>query len=426
MANTVRHKRYIFVDPDALKGVGGHNKFWNITEYDDGSIYVEWGRVGANAQTKMHPPYSQSFDKLCDSKLKKGYTEAKVIASESGKVTSLESGSLKKVAREQIKTHSPVVDNLITLLINKNKHQILQATTMSYNEETGLFTTPLGVVTRDAISDARDILVKISKNINRLEDKSVRNDISDYLRLIPTKCPSNRNVVDFIFRDNEVIQKQGQILDALEASIDSMESQPVNNVESSTESVFKVEMELIEDNKIMKHIKDMYHKTHNSSHECRNLDVIRAYTLNIQSMSDAFEKCGAKLDNIWELYHGTRVSNILSILSKGMIIPPSNASYTCGRMFGDGLYFSDQSTKSLNYSYGYWDGGARDSNCFMLMCKVAMGKYYTPKDRYDSPFPKKGYDSIFAKAHKSGVYNNEMIVYQTGQVKPEFLVEFSS
>ena len=92
-------------------------------------------------------------------------------------------------------------------------------------------------------------------------------------------------------------------------------------------------------------------------------------------------------------------------------------------MYGDGAYFSDQSTKSLNYAYGYWDNSTRDDNCFMFLNQVAMGNIYYPR----SPFrglPPSGYDSTFAEAGKSGVINNEMIVYNTAQIKPTHLIEF--
>lgn len=123
------------------------------------------------------------------------------------------------------------------------------------------------------------------------------------------------------------------------------------------------------------------------------------------------------------LWHGTRAHNVLSILKGGLIIPTSAGGYTItGRMFGDGVYFSDQSTKSLNYAYGYWGGGSRDHNCFMLLAKVAMGKAYTP------PGPTQrlpaGYDSMFAKGGRSGVQNNEMIVYKLPQAHLSYLCEF--
>ena len=92
-------------------------------------------------------------------------------------------------------------------------------------------------------------------------------------------------------------------------------------------------------------------------------------------------------------------------------------------MFGDGLYFSDQATKSLNYSYGYWDGGAKDDHCFMFLADVAMGKTYTPTRTWGN-LPHAGHDSTFAKAGVSGVANNEMIVYRTGQANLRYLIEF--
>jgi poly [ADP-ribose] polymerase len=78
----------------------------------------------------------------------------------------------------------------------------------------------------------------------------------------------------------------------------------------------------------------------------------------------------------------------------------------------------------LNYAAGYW-GGTRDNNCFMFLLKMAMGEYYTPRSSFSGDKAPKGYDSTFAKANQSGVYNNEMIVYRTSQVDLNYLVEFS-
>jgi poly [ADP-ribose] polymerase len=144
--------------------------------------------------------------------------------------------------------------------------------------------------------------------------------------------------------------------------------------------------------------------------------------VNHKAMSDAY-KTQEHLGNVMRLWHGTRVGNVLSILAKGMYIPPSSASHCTGRMFGNGVYFSDQSTKSLNYAYGYWDGKGSDNHCFMFLFDVIMGKAYTPSS-YHGSLPKSGYDSTFAKAGESGVMNNEMIVYNTAQCKPVYLVEF--
>jgi len=162
----------------------------------------------------------------------------------------------------------------------------------------------------------------------------------------------------------------------------------------------------------------------NSSHSCSHLKLNEAYTVKISTMKDKFEKQGKPIGNIRQLWHGTRVANVLSILHKGLFIPPSSASFCTGRMFGDGIYFSDQSTKSLNYSYGYWDGGSRDNNCFMFLCDVSLGKPYIPRGGFSGNKPPAGYNSTFAKAGQSGVQNNEFIVYDTVQCNLVYLCNF--
>ena len=115
--------------------------------------------------------------------------------------------------------------------------------------------------------------------------------------------------------------------------------------------------------------------------------------------------------------------NVLSILKRGFVLPSQlSTAQTTGAMYGPGLYFSAHSTKSLNYSYGYWDGGRRDANCYMFVVEVAMGKEYIPS--YSGNGKKSGYDSCWAKPGSSGVINDEQIVYRTSQANIKYLVEF--
>ena len=67
--------------------------------------------------------------------------------------------------------------------------------------------------------------------------------------------------------------------------------------------------------------------------------------------------------------------------------------------------------------------GTKDTNCYMFLNKVLMGKSYTPNDYTGCSNIPSGYDSIFAKAGVSGVKNNEMMV-MPNQVCPEYLIEF--
>ena len=103
---------------------------------------------------------------------------------------------------------------------------------------------------------------------------------------------------------------------------------------------------------------------------------------------------------------------------------PASAPNVTGSMFGRGLYFSDQSSKSIRYATGAWGGSGNTDRVFMFLANVGMGNYHVPPGPTSS-HPPKGYDSYFAKGGKSGVANNEMIVFRTSQMDLVYLVEFN-
>ena len=67
------------------------------------------------------------------------------------------------------------------------------------------------------------------------------------------------------------------------------------------------------------------------------------------------------------LWHGTGVSNLLSILTTGLQVNPTFAPKT-GRSFGDGLYFADVYDKSKSYTRSSGDTE------YLLLCEVDLGK----------------------------------------------------
>jgi poly [ADP-ribose] polymerase len=170
-----------------------------------------------------------------------------------------------------------------------------------------------------------------------------------------------------------------------------------------------------------------YNEGKNDRHSSHHLKPKRGFRLTIPHMKAAWDADGAKMTNQWRLWHGSRIFNLLSIMKRGFVLPQQlPTAVIAGAMFGSGLYFSDQSTKSLNYSYGYWQGGGGyDNNCFMFVVDVAMGKYHVPSGPRNAP-PPAGYDSTFAKAKESGVLNNEMIVFRLGQANITHLIEFGA
>lgn len=431
MSNVVQQAMYIKADVK-----NNNNKFWEIKLMDDCEVLVRNGRVGSSGQNQKPKCFDDMEDaeKFYNKKIKekesprKGYTKAEVLLDDVSEVkVTAPTGSLESIAVKQIGGGCTETAKLIKILSKKNIHNIVSSTNIKYDSSHGSFRTPLGIITQNGIDTARDLLVEM---VPYIEDENYENEefidkFQTYLQLIPHKVKRKLDPRD-IFGEDDSVQKEGQILDALDASLqDVLGATPVspnNKKKAKQKKIFDVKVSVLDDSKEFKRIRDYYHRTKKSMHTSHGLDVKKIYTVNIKQMCDAFENKGKPIGNIMELWHGSRVENCLSILKSGLIIPKSSSSHVTGRMFGDGLYASDISTKALNYAQGYWSG-KRDNNCFMFLVDFAMGKPYIAKGSYEN-FPVRGYDSTFAKEGQSGVINNEMIVYNIHQCNIKYLVEF--
>lgn len=428
MSEVVKEAMYI-----KSNAAGNNNKFWHIAVHKDCTVHVKNGRVGGNGQTqpvKSFPSLESAeafYDKKCKEKEapRKGYTKAKVLLGDAGEVDST-SSNLAEVALKQIEQSSPDTAKLIKYLSKVNVHNITSSTTIKYDESKGTFRTPLGIVTQEGIDEARELLDELVPYVEKGQYTNSKfvDKAQQYIQIIPRKVGRVLDLEE-IFPDMEVFQKEGQILDSLDASLQQVLSDPTNkDKKADAPKIFDVKLDVVEDKAIIDHIVAFYNKTRKKMHTSYNLRVKKVYAVTVGDMKESWDSDGAQMSNIKELWHGTRAANLLSILKGGLMIPKSSAGHVTGRMFGDGVYFSDQSTKSLNYSQGYWSGG-RDNHCFMFLADVAMGKEYVPSGPSQS-FPKPGYDSTYAIGGKSGVMNNEMIVYRTSQCNLKYLVEFDS
>jgi len=431
MSNIVESKKFVC----AACGEGeNHNKIWEYEIYDNGTALVKWGRVGKGMQSKTFPA-SYPASKI-NEKLAKGYEEVKTLETTGVAVNSKGSptGDIKSIVRKQIKSKHALTQKLIDRLITVNAHNVFEASggRIKYNNDNGLFTLPIGgVVTKESIDQARDILVDLSDYVKnkKYNTRGMEESVNKYLKLIPQEVGRKLTTETFL-PDFSAIQRQNDLLDSLDASYASIvsgqkktsDSKDEDSAEISEPKLFDVKLDLNENAQVFARIQKLYKDTRKDQHVCANLKVVRVYDVEIAAMKEAFEKYGKKINNIMELWHGTKIANLLSILKSGFIIPPASAAQCTGRLFGNGVYFSNQSTKSLNYAYGYWGGGRRESNCFMFLNSVSLGNYYVPQyQEYKLP---KGYDSFWAKPGRSGIQNDEMIVFSTSQVNPIYLIEF--
>ncbi|CAI7918461.1 unnamed protein product [Closterium sp. NIES-54] len=182
-------------------------------------------------------------------------------------------------------------------------------------------------------------------------------------------------------------------------------------------------------------VKDYLHKTHAPTHKEWELELLDVFRVDRSGEKKAFR---ADIKNHMLLWHGSRVTNYVGILSQGLRIAPPEAPVT-GYMFGKGVYFADLVSKSAQYCFT-----SPDSNVgLLLLSRVALGALYEltsaeyveklPRGKHatkglgmmkpkESEFVKWASDVVVpcGKPVPSGVKNshlryNEFIVYDTSQ-----------
>jgi poly [ADP-ribose] polymerase 2/3/4 len=435
MSAITEHKKCICVE----FGDTNNNKVWQYTLYDDDTALTEWGRVGKGLQSKI-TSHSQALKKWrektnSNNKPDKMYTEVKAVdTGGSVSVGSVKNAELKDVAKKQIKSKNPVIAQLIDFLVQVNAHQILKQSggKIMYDANSAQFKTPLGVIDPVQVAEARDLLVMISDFVKAedFDNKEFGRILNSYLRLIPHDVGMSKISTGRIFPNTQTVIAENDLLDGLETSFIDITTKPTKKKTKKKDApqIFNVEMEIVSDKQILSHVKHLYQSTRKSMHQSNNLSVQTVYAVTIKNMKDGYDKHGAKMSNIWQLWHGTKASNLLSIMRQGLIIPSSSSGHVTGRMYSDGVYFSDISTKALNYATNYWGGGGNTDKTFMFLADVAMGNYHIAKSSW-TKYPIPGSDSTWAKGRdkggvNSGVVNDEMIVYRLDQCNLVYLVEF--
>ena len=228
--------------------------------------------------------------------------------------------------------------------------------------------------------------------------------------------------IDKIFPDENAVKAQNDILDSLEASLGSLNTNTDKDATKTTqtEQIFDLQLDLIDDSdaefkRILKWFNDSRKRMHHYDH----VKVLEMYKVEINSNKTQFNT--DKLDNIQEVWHGTSASNLLSIFKQGLKVSPPNTAAIAGKLYGNGTYGSKTSSKSMGYTFGRWGQSANDYG-FLFVCDFAMGKAYYPNSYGIKSIPS-GHDSCWALPEKTGLHNDELIVYKNEQVNLKYLLK---
>ncbi|KAJ8336518.1 hypothetical protein SKAU_G00377380 [Synaphobranchus kaupii] len=105
--------------------------------------------------------------------------------------------------------------------------------------------------------------------------------------------------------------------------------------------------------------------THADTHNDYTMSILDVFTVDREGERDNFQ---SDLHNRTLLWHGSRLTNWVGILSQGLRVAPPEAPVT-GYMFGKGIYFADMSSKSANYCFT----NQKKNTGLLLLCEVALG-----------------------------------------------------
>lgn len=416
----------IYVDTN-----GNNNKFYELTELPDG-VSVRYGRVGSEGTTRVYRGYS-AYETKKREKLRKGYVP---FAGDPQPAAAVNRGAdaQASVIKGLFAKETPAAMALAESLVSNNRHSIALGTGGKITvSDSGAVTTALGPVTRAQLVEAAALLDGIDRKLPPASAVPSR-DISAYLTLIPQRIANLRDTDKWLTR--EWVREQRDLLDALRTAVTLNAPASANDDVEPMQSRHKL-VEVAKGSKVFKDIEKRFRDSMNSIHAAASYKPVRVWAVTDENAPE-WDKLME--DRKWHrtLWHGTTAGNVLSILRTGLICPPSSdARYaTSGRMFGDGVYFSDQSTKSLNYAVGAWNRNTGTGNPVMFLSDVAMGREYrttasdtassavraarTGKDHKGRP-----HTSLFVRAGTCGVRNNEMIVWDSPAIKITYLVEFA-
>ncbi|XP_045607388.2 LOW QUALITY PROTEIN: poly [ADP-ribose] polymerase 2 [Procambarus clarkii] len=353
---------------------------------DSYSVWMRWGRVGANGQNSL-VPCGKNVEKAKDLFMKKfsdktknewymrmafekvpGKYDLLAMDYSVGQDTPDSGAALEKAkeARKKLKCKLEArVRALIELIcdVRTMEETVIE---MKYDAKKA----PLGKLTTDQIK-AGYLALKRIDDLTR-SDKCSQKDLVQACNDFYTRVPHYFGMkVPPLIRTRDEIREKMALLEALgdiQAALNVLD-QPIDiNLHPADQHYNGLQCNMTpleSDSSDFKVIQKYLESTHGKTHTNYHLELLEAFACNKESEQKRFKNVG----NCMLLWHGSRLSNWAGILSQGLRIAPPEAPST-GYMFGKGIYFADMVSKSANYCWAT----QRSSVGLLLLSEVALGK----------------------------------------------------
>ena len=370
-----------------------NNKFYiiQLLEHDSTNslvLFTRWGRVGVPGQHDAKNVDEFSGPKLFmqkykDKTIKHNYKEIFIDYEAEIKKEDLPQDKKENKSKKKfINTLSKDVMELISLIYNKkmindNLHEI------GYDSKK----LPLGKLSQVTLTNGLNILKQIESELKGKNPN--RTHLMEYSSNFYTQIPHDfgfQKMSNFII---DTIEKVKEKIDMISALSDmKITLKILENVESEKDEEYENEEEkqihdyykqlncdirsISKDEKIYSVLnKYLTAKIDEGDRDAfgsyygirNNLSLIKAYELNRHGEKEKFKDFGNKK----LLWHGSRITNFVGILSQGLRIAPPEAP-SSGYLYGKGVYFADMSQKSSCYCYPV------NNIALILLGEVSLGE----------------------------------------------------
>ncbi len=378
-------------------------------------LFTSYGRVGARGiqearYTDCAEEAQAEFDRVLREKTspRKGYVPVEVERPTVGSFAAqkTKTGADGQEQAAPTSTLHPDIARFVEHIYQESKTELARR-----------IETPLGSLSRRQIDKGTEALAAIRFAIARGHQDLIVPLTSQYYTLIPHKLGRWTDINEVAIGTVQKADEEEELLQLMRDVFgvqDNLEADIDRKYRALGAHLDMVEPGSREYRQAEKHIR----RTQSHRHPFQ-IKVQRIMKVCLPRERERFEQTGHPIGNVHRLFHGTRTSNMVGILSRGLLIAPKSAPVS-GYMFGKGIYFADQSTKSAQYSLR--SVGGRPGRSYLFLADVALGrvhKEHAPQYREDAP---DGCDSVQG-CKGTMLVHNEFIIYRTPQCTLRYIAE---
>jgi poly [ADP-ribose] polymerase len=369
-----------------------NNKYYEMI-YEGGSDFtINYGRI-ESTKTTLKKPYRQ-WDSIYNEKVKKGYKDMTHTVS---------------VTVEEKTDDTPDKLSTINDVKVSNFLELMKKYTDGLVAKT--YTVKAKDVTKAQIEEAQGHLDQLLK-INKTDNVAVNSKLLELYMVIPRYMGKVQNHLLPNIDLEKTLQQEQDNLDAMASQVSMTKPtdkkvKVVDKVNKTLLDVLGIKMTEIKGHSNIDYLINQLSKN----------KIQAIFEIEKPEHENVFNKWMEKQNNKQTRYllHGTRCTSVIPIIEQGLKIRPQGNYQFSGKVYGDGNYFSETCSKSLNYT-GY------DNDQVLLIYEVHTGNPFTYDGWYKGNsfsldyknLQSRGYDSTFVKAG-GGLLNTEIIAYKEEQ-----------